>query len=157
MHHFYILNLCCSKYHRRGDQPAESGITLEQKIKHFSAHFSRFSKTIVEILVDCQKCKHLFGKFRDFGNPILGFLSAAFGTCSPWNSCFLERSELKSCRWHLSDPELIAEALKCGKMLESQGFPCFLHNVTQRRYQNIIAGSRCVKWHVWLASLACRA
>jgi hypothetical protein len=37
------------------DQAAQTGITLEQKINNFLRTFSRFSKTIVKILVDCQK------------------------------------------------------------------------------------------------------
>ncbi len=75
------------------------------------------------------------------------FYSRHLEHAHPGILAFSERSELKSCKWHLSDPELIAEALKCKKMLAFQGFPCFLHNVAPRWYQNIIVGSRCEGLH----------
>ena len=56
---------------------------------------------------------------------------------------FLARSEVTSCKWHFPDPDLIAEALKCKKILKIQGFSHFLHNVAQRWYPGIIVGSRC--------------
>ena len=38
---------------------------------------------------------------------------------------FLARSELKSCKWHFSDPGLIAKALQCKKILNPKVFQLF--------------------------------
>ena len=132
---YYLFVSAKHAYQPRQGHLAESGIHLDLKNEHFSRTFSRFSKTIVKLLVGCQKLENLFKRFCKLGGFYLGFSFAAFGTCSSWDSCFLERSELKPCKWHLSDPELIAEALKCKKMLKSQGFSCFrttwLHDGTR--------------------------
>ena len=58
--------------HRRGDQPAESGITLEQKIEHFSAHFFAVFKNHRGNTRGLPKVKTCSKKFHDLGNFYLG-------------------------------------------------------------------------------------
>ncbi len=111
----------------------EPGSTSTWKLNTFSRTFRGFQKPLWEYSWSAKGEKTCSTRFCDLKYAHPGILA------------FLERSEFKPSKWHLSDPELIPEALKCKKMLRTNVF-ILLHNVAQRWYQNIIVDLHCVGW-----------
>ena len=141
-------------YQRRCDIHRNLRPNLDRKIDHFLAHFFAVFKKHRENTRGLPKVQKPVQKVPQIRKSLSGdFWLRHFEYAHPRILASLARSELKSCMWYFSDPELIAKALKCKKMLKIQGFPCFLHNVAQRWYPGIIVGPRCVRLGRRLANL----
>ncbi len=84
------------------------------KIEHFLRTSSAVIQNHRENTCGLPEIQNLFGRFCVSGN----FYSRHLEHAHPGILAFLERSELRSYKWHLSGPELIAEALKYKKMLK---------------------------------------
>ena len=126
-------------YHRRGDQLGETGNTLDHKLNIYLRNFHGLQKSSWKYTWST-KSETLVKSPVNLEFSILHFHSRHLKYAHPGILALLWRDRNANlCKWHFPDPELIADALKCKKMLKSEIFTfcaTWLH-------QNIIAGSRC--------------